>query len=303
MTGAPFVVLTVALGLLYFELRHISRAELVTAFKNVSDSGFLASMFLVGCGYFAWSFYDVVSLRQIGAKLSYREIFRTTSCAFPISNLVGYSLLTGFAIRAKNYSTRGLSFLQITQVILFNIETWWIGFLFLSGLAMTFSSVAGHAFKIQAQSARALGLAMIASVLIYLLGCAVARGRKWNLWRFRIHLPDYQSGLLKVVAGTLDNLVTTMTFFFLLPHGHTLSLLTFATFYLCAQLLAVLSFVPGGLGVLEGTLLILLRPYFSDPEILASLILFRCVHYLIPVALAGAFLAGAGISSHRLIVR
>jgi phosphatidylglycerol lysyltransferase len=286
--------LLIALALLYFELRHIQSRDLIAAFKGVSSRGVAAAFFLVTAGYFAWSFYDFVSLRQIGARIPYKFIFRTTAAAFPVTNLVGYSLLTGFAIRARNYSRRGLSFAQITQVIIFNIETWWVGFLFLCGLALSISRAAGEPFDLEAGRARALGIAMLFGIGIYVWGCYMLDGGHWRIERFKIHLPDWRSGLLKVTAGGFDNMITTVTFYVLLPAGAELDVFTFATYYLCAQLLAVVSFVPGGLGVLEGSLLILLRPYMADAEILASLILFRTAHYLIPAALAGAFLLPYG---------
>ena len=49
------------------------------------------------------------------------------------------------------------------------------------------------------------------------------------------------------------------------------------------------SHVPGGLGVFEGLLVLLLKPYLSSGDLLPPLLVYRAVYYLLPftVALVG----------------
>ena len=49
------------------------------------------------------------------------------------------------------------------------------------------------------------------------------------------------------------------------------------------------SHVPGGVGVFEGLLIVLLKPYLSSGELLPALLVYRAVYYLLPfvVALVG----------------
>jgi len=68
------------------------------------------------------------------------------------------------------------------------------------------------------------------------------------------------------------------------------------------NLVALLSFVPGGLGVLEGVLLYLFRPFAGDAQILASMVLFRVFHYLLPVFFAMLLELFRKLKPHQLIL-
>jgi uncharacterized membrane protein YbhN (UPF0104 family) len=55
--------------------------------------------------------------------------------------------------------------------------------------------------------------------------------------------------------------------------------------FLTATLLGTVSHAPGGLGVIEATMLIGL-PQFQREELLAALLTFRAVYFVLPVLLA-----------------
>lgn len=283
---APFLVLLIAFGLLYGELRHLRWSDFLSSLGAYSAGQLALALGLVAINFWVWSLYDLSSLRQLGEPIPYSEIFRTCAVAFPFTNLIGYSMISGFAIRVKCYSERGLSLGRITQLILFNVEAWWVGFLTITGIALLFVPESGRLFQISAGGVKLLGLALLALIASYLLACGLARGRTIYFRNHPIELPDFKGGLLKLSAGALDGTAIALTFYVLLPKGHSLEPIQFAAFYFVGQLIAIASLVPGGLGVLEGSLLYLLRPYMSDADILSSLVLFRMVHYLIPAGVA-----------------
>ena len=61
-------------------------------------------------------------------------------------------------------------------------------------------------------------------------------------------------------------------------------LLAFLGAFLAAQLLGLASHVPGGVGVFEGLMVLLLKPYLSSGELLPPLVVYRAVYYLLPLA-------------------
>jgi hypothetical protein len=65
--------------------------------------------------------------------------------------------------------------------------------------------------------------------------------------------------------------------------------------FITAILLGFLSHAPGSLGVLEATMLVGL-PQFSREELLASLLMFRCLYFMLPLALAALLLGGRELS-------
>ena len=78
----------------------------------------------------------------------------------------------------------------------------------------------------------------------------------------------------------------------LLPQDTNLDFVTFASVYVFACILGVVSHAPGGIGVFEATMLNAL-PTHSQESLLASLLLFR-VHLLFPALHPRARAAGRG---------
>ncbi len=282
----PYLILVLALGLLYRELNHLRWDQLAHTLTSYSSTQVLFALSLLTLNYTVWSLYDWVSLRQLGLSIPYVQIFRTCAIAFPITNLVGYSLITGLAIRIKCYKPYGVSLGQVTQLIFFNVESWWAGFFFVCGAAIVHSPIQGRLFELSARGSRYAGIALLSGVALYLFTCWRAGGRIIRLRATQIFLPDLMSGSMKVLVAALDNIIVMLTMYAVLPGPHTIPVERFAAFFFAAQLVALLSFVPAGLGVMEGVMLFLLRPYASDAEILASLVMFRLIHFLLPVSTA-----------------
>ena len=69
----------------------------------------------------------------------------------------------------------------------------------------------------------------------------------------------------------------------LLPPS-ALSFLQFLGAFLMAILLGMASHVPGGVGVFEGLMVLLLKPYLTSGQLLPALVVYRAVYYLLPLA-------------------
>src|ERR1700687_3290261 len=57
-----------------------------------------------------------------------------SSACHPLSNTLGFPLLTGTPIRARLYSGWGLTATQVTRVVVFCFLTFWLGFITLGGI-------------------------------------------------------------------------------------------------------------------------------------------------------------------------
>ena len=63
--------------------------------------------------------------------------------------------------------------------------------------------------------------------------------------------------------------------------------------FLAAQLIALVSHVPGGIGVFESLMILLLKPWLTADEFLPALAVYRLVYYLLPlVAALGVLVVG-----------
>src|SRR6185436_12737928 len=84
----------------------------------------------------------------------------------------------------------------------------------------------------------------------------------------------------------------------LLPAGRP-PLITVLGAFLVAQLLGLASHVPSGVGVFEGLIILLLKPYFTSGALLPSLIVYRAVYYLLPLSVALVVLVADELSQRR----
>ncbi|HEY0779450.1 MAG TPA: bifunctional lysylphosphatidylglycerol flippase/synthetase MprF, partial [Gemmatirosa sp.] len=108
-------------------------------------------------------------------------------------------------------------------------------------------------------------------------------------WAFPVPAP--RLALSQLVLAAVDWTVAGAVLWALLPHGSDLGAVPFFPFlgaFLLAQFAGVLSHVPGGLGVVETLLVLLLGRYVPAAQVLGALFAYRIVYYLVPFATAVA---------------
>jgi glycosyltransferase 2 family protein len=93
-----------------------------------------------------------------------------------------------------------------------------------------------------------------------------------------------------MALGVIDICSAAAALYVLLPRDNRFGFPTFATLYSFASMLGIASHAPGGLGVFEAT--ILQGVGGDEDDVLASLLLFRGVYYVVPFIAAMAMLGG-----------
>src|SRR5262249_24076298 len=83
----------------------------------------------------------------------------------------------------------------------------------------------------------------------------------------------------------LDLGCCSLSMYMLMPNEPYIDLVALAVIFVSATLLGFLSHSPGGLGVFDAAMLVALEQ-FDREELLAGLLLFRCLYYLTPFALS-----------------
>jgi uncharacterized membrane protein YbhN (UPF0104 family) len=73
--------------------------------------------------------------------------------------------------------------------------------------------------------------------------------------------------------------------YMLVPDEPNLGFVTVAVIFVAATLLGFASHTPGGLGVFDAAMMVALWQ-FDKEDLLAGLLLFRCLYYIIPFALS-----------------
>ena len=98
-------------------------------------------------------------------------------------------------------------------------------------------------------------------------------------------LPNLRFTLLQIGIGALDLTLVTMAMYVLLPPAPPVAFATVLITLLAATFLGTVSHAPGGLGIIEATMLFGLRR-FQKEELLAVLLTFRALYFVLPLCLA-----------------
>jgi phosphatidylglycerol lysyltransferase len=253
-------------------------------------NAFLAVALTIG-SYFALTGYDFLAVRYLGHSLAYGKIALTSFVAYVFSHNLGLSGFGASAVRYRFFSVFGIPGGDVVRVVALDYLTFWLGFFAVAGttfllvplpLPPPLSTVSG--------STRPLGLLLLGMLLAYV---AWAHGRRGSttIRGFEVPVPGLATIVRQLIVATIDFTCAAGVLYVLLPEAAGLTFAGFVGAYALAVVLGVVSNVPGGLGVLDTTLVVLLRPYVAAEKAVAALLLYRLVYYLIPMAVAGGMLA------------
>jgi uncharacterized membrane protein YbhN (UPF0104 family) len=98
-------------------------------------------------------------------------------------------------------------------------------------------------------------------------------------------LPGGPLTLLQIVIGIVDLSFCALAMYMLMPDEPHIGFITLAVVFVSATLLGFASHAPGGLGVFDAAMLVALWQYDKE-DLVAGLLLFRLLYYVIPFALS-----------------
>jgi phosphatidylglycerol lysyltransferase len=249
-------------------------------------------------GYGSLTLYDALAVRFAGARVPYPRIALISFMGYAIGHNVGLNTLSGGAIRYRAYSALGLGAKQIATIIAFGTVTFLLGAGFLLGLSLlTQAGMSGSALHVHSSLAMLAGGMLLAAVTAYLwLVCT--RHEPLRFWRIVIPVPKPRVAFAQIAVACTDLLCAASVLYVLLPQQTAISFGAFAGIYLIAIAAGVISNVPGGIGVFEAVLLLLL-PSAPKGSLLGALVAYRAIYYFAPFAVALALLGAHEVWVHR----
>lgn len=231
-----------------------------------------------------YSTFDLLGRRYTGHRLPTRAVMGVTFVSY-VFNLNLGSLVGAFGFRLRLYSRLGLQLGQVSRIVGLSMVTSWLGYLLLAGSLFALHPPALPAdWRVGPLGLRVLGAALLALALAYLWLCLRARRRRFRLRGHRIELPSGRMALSQAAMGCANWLLLGGVVYTLMPAG--LDYVSVAGVLLLAAMAGVITHVPAGLGVLETVFLTLLSARAPRHELLAALLAYRLIYYLIPLALA-----------------
>jgi uncharacterized membrane protein YbhN (UPF0104 family) len=271
---------------LYRLLRDIDVDKVLVAIQATSIQTILIAGVFVAIGYVTLTFYDFFSLRTIGKKdVPYRIAALASFTSYTIGHNIGATVFTGGVVRFRIYSAWGLTIIDVAKIAFVTGLTFWLGNAFVLGVGIAYApEVATAVDQLPPWVNRVIalaGLAVIVGYLIWLLPRPRVIGR--DDWQ--IVLPNARLTLVQIGIGILDLGSGALAVYTLLPAQPAIEFVELLVTFVMATLLGFLSHAPGSLGVFDAAMLIGL-PQFEKEELLASLLIFRVLYFILPLFLA-----------------
>jgi uncharacterized membrane protein YbhN (UPF0104 family) len=191
-------------------------------------------------------------------------------------------------VRFRLYSAWGLSPSEIVQLVVILGVTFWFGVFALAGVIFI-----AHPFEIGSDwhvpftTTFPLGFPLIAMAVAY-LAVTIVWHKPVRLWGKDVKLPSFRMSAAQLAVAAGDLVVAAACFYVLFPKG-AVSYLDFLGVYLLALVVVVLSHVPGGVAVFD-VIILKMSPVEHKEAVLAAIVLFRVIYYLLPLLGAAALL-------------
>ncbi|MBV9557932.1 MAG: UPF0104 family protein [Pseudolabrys sp.] len=279
-------IIGTAAVVLFRMLHGIDTEDVIDAIKATQVKHIALAAFFVAGGYFTLTFYDLFALRTIGRKeIPYRIAAMSGFTSYSIGHNVGATVFTGGAVRYRIYSAWGLDAVEVAKICFVAGLTFWLGNATMLGLGVTYVPQAATAID----QLPPLVNRIIALGILAVLGTYVAW--VWSAPRvigrggWKVQLPSGPSTMLQIGIGILDLSCCAIAMYMLLPDEPNIGFVTVAVIFVSATMLGFASHAPGGLGVFDAAMLVALWQ-FDKEDVLAGLLLFRVLYYIVPFVLS-----------------
>ncbi len=283
-------IVVIAAAVLYHILRDIDVDELIDALDATDWRTLGIAGLFVAAGYLTLTFYDLFALRTIGRfEVPYRIAALASFTSYAVGHNVGASVFSGGAVRYRIYSAWGLSVIDVTKICFVAGLTFWLGNACVLGLGVLYApQPATDIDQLPLWLNRVLALVILGLLAAY-IAWVWTKPRIIGREGWQVALPGGPLTLVQIVIGILDLSCCALAMYMLVPDEPHLGFVQVAVIFVAATLLGFASHAPGGLGVFDATMMIALWQ-FDKEDLLAGLLLFRLLYYIVPFVASLAIL-------------
>jgi phosphatidylglycerol lysyltransferase len=296
---AAITIFLVALFILRRELHNFHYHQIVNEIRNVPVVAIGLALLFTLLNYLVLSLYEIEGFQYIKHPMPWRKIGMASFIAFAFSNNVGFYSISGSAVRFRFYSAWGLSAIDITKLITYcSVLAFWLGLCTITSIVFLVEPlVIPPSFHIPELSTKLIGV-LLALVVCSFLAFTILRRRPLKMFNWTFEIPSVFLTLALIATACLDWIFFGAALYSLLPIHSMVSFPLFMGYFLLAMIIALVSHVPGGLGVFETMFMLLLHGQAPAESLFGALLVFRVIYYLIPLGLSVIILV-----VHELYIR
>jgi len=296
---APWALALLVLALLARQAGTIAWRDVGSALLQQSPLMLAAAAALALVSHALFASYDLVSRHETGHRLSAPRTLGIAAVCYAF-NLNFGSLVGALAVKLRLYARAGLKPALVARIIAVAVLTNWVGYLALGGLVLAIAPPpVPPQIELSSAAVRAIGIAMLGVAVAYAVMCVVRRGRPFTVRGHRLAPP-----LPRVVAWQFMVSITNwalMGVIVWLLLGRAAPYTMVLAVLLLAAVAGVATHVPAGLGVVEAVFVACLggQGNLTTTTVLAALLSYRAVYYLVPLALASIGYAFSEASARK----
>jgi uncharacterized membrane protein YbhN (UPF0104 family) len=280
----PLVLAAIAVFVFWRELHGLSLAQIIGAIAQWSPARLALALMLVSSSYLMLVLNEQVGLRWAGARVKLLSGMTASFIAHALANNLGMGVLAGGALRVSVFTRYGVGLVQVAKITAYGTSTFSLGVATLGGVSLLRATDATLAvLHLEPNVGHLVGVLLLLAPCAYVAACAFAP-QGMTILGHEFRPPRAKIALVQIGFGMVDVALGGGLFWILLgpsaPHYTA-----FLTAYLISLTTGLLSGVPGGVGVFESGMLLLL-PTVDRGVVAAALLGYRLFYYLTPLALA-----------------
>ena len=286
-------IIAAAAAVLYHLLHDLDLGRVATA---IGTRDVTRAAPFVALGYFALTFYDLLALRTLDRReVPWRIAALASFTSYAVGHNLGASAVTGGAVRWRVYSAFGLTAIEVAKLCVIAGLTFWLGNAAVLGIGIALVPQAASTLDLMPPLANRMFAVAVLAVLAVYIAWVWRAPRAVGCRGLTLTLPGGPMTLVQIGIGIVDLGCCAAAMYMLVPAEPQIGFVTLAVVFVSATLLGFASHSPGGLGVFDVAMLSALWQ-FDHEELVAGLLVFRMLYYLVPFALSVAILGGREIA-------
>ena len=270
--------------LLYQLARNLDWNEVRQSLLAYKPGTLVIGLAIAVCSYLTFASYDLLARAYTGHQLPARQVLPVAFVCYAF-NLNFTTWVGGVALRYRLYGRLGLDTPTITRILTLGLLTNWMGYMLLAGsvFALGLVELPGN-WAVGTTGLRLIGVLLLAITAAYLLACGLAKKRTWRWREHEVTLPTLRLALCQVALGACNWALMALLIYWLLPGDAFYPAILGILLISCVA--GVVAHIPAGLGVLEAVFLALLHGQMAQGTLVAALLSYRTLYYLIPLVVA-----------------
>ncbi|KAB0519005.1 MULTISPECIES: lysylphosphatidylglycerol synthase domain-containing protein [Pseudomonas] len=298
LTIAFFLVLIVLFTLL---ARRIDWSEVLQTLGDFKVRTLVIAGALTLCSFLVYASFDLIGRTYIRQNLVWKQILPVGIISYAF-NLNLSAWVGGIAMRYRLYSRLGVSTGNIAKILGLSLATNWFGYMAIAGVVFSSGLVTmPPGWKVSTTALQGIGALLVLASLGYLVACQFSKKRAWTIRGMEINLPSVRMACLQLLLGALNWSLMAAVIFTLLPAKLDYPLVLGVL--LISAIAGVLTHIPAGLGVLEAVFIALLQHEASRGSLLAGLIAYRAIYFILPLLIALVMYLGVEAKAKALRVK